>query len=251
MADQTNNQMGNATPTNGGGKNMTLLYVTIAVIILLALGAAYFLMNGGGADSLGNGTDTEEQTQQGGTGPVAIVNGEEVPRAEYNARMTQFENVISQQGVQIAPEQIQQQTVNSLINNTLLLQAAADAGVSVSDGDVQTEYAAMVERAGGNSAFQTQLQQMGYTEEQLRSQLREELIINAYVETVTDTESITVTDADVTAFYDELAAGNENIPALEEVRPQIEQQLRLQQQQQQVAEIIQQLRAESEIEILI
>lgn len=236
------------TTDTGTGKNKTLLYATIAVVILLALGAAYLVSTG----KLSNAPigDMGEETT-GATGPVAIVNGEEIPRETFNKNFNQFKTALTQSGSTATDEQISQQTLDAMINTELLLQKAESEGISVTDADVQTEYDRLVQNAGGAEAFAAQLEQAGFSEDELRTQLAEELTINAYIESATDFESITVTDEDVATFYEELSVQNPALPALDDVREQIKEQLRIQAQQQQVAALIAELRAEAEIEVMI
>ncbi|MEX0918311.1 MAG: SurA N-terminal domain-containing protein [Candidatus Paceibacterota bacterium] len=243
MDEQTN-------PTQqapAGGKNKFMLYATIAIVLLLALGAGYLFMTN---DSLSNlpGIPTDQNTD----GAVATVNGEEISREAYNNATTQLRTAAQAQGATLTDVQLRDQVLNSLINNRLLVQAARDAGVSASETEIQAEYELVVENAGGAEAFSQQLEALDITDAEVRTELSEQLTVNSFLLASINSEgNVTVSDEEVTAFYTDLTANNEDVPPLEEIRTQIEEQVRFQKQQQAIAGLVETLRANAEIEILI
>lgn len=229
-------------------KNKTLFYATLVIVALVALGVGYHFI----ANVLPQYTNGDAVGGDGAdSGPVAVVNGEEIPRETYEQAYAQYRAAFGQPGSGVTDEQLKQQTVNDLVNSFLLKQAALAGGYSATDAAVDAEINAIIEGSGGAESFATQIAQAGLTEAEVRQQVAEQLAINTYLQEALDIESITVTDEEVTAFYDEVSAANDTIPALEEVRAQIEQQLKAQKQQERVATLITELRADATIEILI
>ena len=72
-------------------------------------------------------------------GPVATVNGEEIPAERFNEQMEQEVALMQQQFGQVPPEflgQIQNELINHLVQEHLLLTAIDEADVEVSDEEV-------------------------------------------------------------------------------------------------------------------
>jgi foldase protein PrsA len=237
-------QTTNAAPA--GGKNKAVLYGTIVVILAIAVGAGYLFATG----KLGSTNDMAgDETAQGA---VARVNDEEISRKTYDTAVAQMKAAAQQQGVTLTDDQLKEQVITSLVNNRLLVQAATKEGVTVTDDQINTEHDQIVTNAGGEDAFNTQLTSLGVTDDQIRNELREQLLVNAYLLTkVSASSTAPATDDEVNAFYADLKANNETVPELADVRSQIEQQITFQKQQQAVASLIDSLRAQANIEVLI
>lgn len=226
---------------------MKLLYGTIAVVVLLALAAAYyFAVNGAPDNVLGDGdADTEEAT-----GPVARVNGTEISRETYDRAYGQYAAAFGAE-TGVTEAQLQEQALTDLINSALLKDAALAAGFAPTEEETDAEIAAIVAGTGGQEAFDEQIASAGITPEEVRAQIYEQLAMNAYLQSEANLESVTVTEEEITAFYEEASASNAEMPPLEEIRAQIEAQLTAQKQQELIAALIAELRANANIEILI
>ena len=231
------------TTTTAAPKNKLMLYATIAIVLLLALGAGYLFMTGA---LVTDGTGITEEN-----GPVAIVNGEEISRRAYDNATAQFTSIAEAQGANLSEAEIATQVLNSLINNRLLVQEARESGASATDAEIQTEYDLVVQNSGGADSFNAQLASLGITEAEVRSELAEQLAVNKFLLSTVTTANATATEEEVTAFYESLTAANAEVPALEEIRPQIEEQILVQKQQQEVTELVESLRASATVEILI
>lgn len=240
MEDSTNNTQG----TTGTPKNKTMLYVTIGVVLLVALGVGYHLLTNvlpGYTDGDMNGNTS---------GQVAIVNGEEISRETYDQAFAQYQAIFgTTEGVTEA--QLQEQAVTDLVNTALIRQAAIAEGHAATDAEIDAEIAAIVEGSGGEEAFAAQLEQAGVSEAEVRQQVGEQLAMNAYVQEAADIEGITVTEEEIASFYEQVSAQSEAAPALEEVRAQIEEQIRAQKQQERISALIGELRTDADIQILI
>jgi len=74
------------------------------------------------------------------------------------------------------------QVVDNLIATTLVSQKAADAGIAVTDEDVQDEYQQLAAQFGGEEQLNTELEQAGMTKEDLQSDIKTQLPINRYLD---------------------------------------------------------------------
>jgi len=88
----------------------------------------------------------------------------------------------------------------------------------------------------------------------LKQNIAEQLVVNQYLEGILGVNDFSVTDEEIGVFYNSLvsqvAEGTE-VPALADVRVQLEQQLVLQKQQEVVGGLIEDLRANATVEVLI
>jgi parvulin-like peptidyl-prolyl isomerase len=216
----------------------------IIVGIVIIAGAWYFMSS---SEPLSNEPANTE-------GAAAIVNGEEIARTQFETFKSQ---VIAQQGLDAAAldrdaeNQLETQIVDELISQTLLRQAVDASGVVATQEDVDAQIEATAIQLGGEEAFNEALVAEGLSEEEFRTQISAELAVQMYLEQELSLSSITVTDEEVEAAYVQASAQSENVPPLEDVRPQIEQSIIQQKQQPLLAELIDRLRTEADIEILL
>lgn len=221
--------------------------IIAALIVAVAAGAGY-LYSTGNLNQLGLGQSqpTEEA--------AALVNGEIISQSDYQSMRTQ---VAAQQGMDVSAldeqtaAQLKEQTLDILISRTLLQQAAAEAGATASQEAVTGELDALKNQLGGQDAFQEALTAQNMSEEELRNQIQSDLTTQAYLDEAVDQATLSASEQEITAAYETAAAGNEEIPPLEEVYEQVEQSIIRQKEQANVQQLIQELRSQAEIEILI
>lgn len=224
--------------------------ISIIIIAIVIIAGVWYLM------SLNTPTQNEpagnEEVTTGAA--VATVNGEEISRTEFETFKSQ---VIMQQGLDTESleaeieNQLETQIVDELISQALLQQAVESSEAVPAQEDIDAQIEATVIQLGGEEAFNEVLVAEGISEEELRAQISTELAVQAYLEQELDLSSITATDEEVEAAYAQASAQDENVPALEEIRPQIEQSIIQQKQQPLLAQLIDQLRAEADVEILL
>lgn len=241
--------MDETTNTAPAQKSNPLLKLIVGLVLLAAVGAgAYYYYQSK------QGTDGEANTEMNEA--VAKVNGIEVPRSEYNQSLEELTAAYTQQGLDPADPavkaQIEEQAMRGAVNKELLLQAAAKENVTASDEDVEGEYQKVVASVGGEELLSVALNSMGRSEEELRADLEEQLIIDRFVKAKTSYEALSVTDEEVETYYNEVSAENTGeVPPLEEVKEALRSQLLFQKQQQVVSEFVESLRAGATIEILL
>ena len=93
--------------------------------------------------------------------------------------------------------------------------------------------------------------EVGLTEEKLRSNIAERILSDLYIESVTTIEDVKVSDEEVKEFLKSINTGDAKLPPLDEIRPQIEEQILGQKRQQIVTDLLAKLRSEGKVEIKI
>lgn len=186
---------------------------------------------------------------------VAIVNDEEITRSEFEELQSQM---AAQQGVDVASLDVQTQTqirsqvVDNLISQKLLQQKIEESEISVSEENITAQVDLIKQGFETDEQFQEALSGQGLTEDQLRENVASEVAVQNYLEQELNLSSLTVTEEEVAAAYEEISQSEqEEIPSLEEVYSQVENMVVQQRQQELINEFIAELRSDAEIEILI
>lgn len=223
-----------ATPHN---KNF-MVAITIIALAMIGAGGYYYY-----------------KTKIQGKGPVAVVNGINIDRKDYNDSITILTTSAAQQGANVTDPKIistiKAQTLDTLINNALLIGGAKAAGFTADNATVEADYKALVEQLGGADALKAQMTKVGLTDAKLRSNIADRVVVDAFLNAKTDLKTATTTPDDVLAFYNSLKAQSTSTPPLAEIRPQIEQQLLGQKQQTIVSDFIKTLHDAAKIQINI
>jgi len=243
-----------------GGKTPVLGYV-IGFVVLLALAAGLWWFIGNNNDSpegisvAGDVNANQGTLEANYPDVVATVNGKDITGEQMSNNVLQTAATAQAQGVDISNAetlaQIESQSLTTLVNTELLLQAATEAGITASDEDVNAQISALETQLGGAEAMEAQMQASGVTIDALRADMDRQIVINSYIEQNVDLDSVVVTDAEVSALYESLIIGVENAPALVEVEAQIRQQIVSEKQQALIAELLENLRVGAEINVLI
>lgn len=209
-----------------------LIVAAVAVLLIALGGGGYYFYTAKKDDS------------------VAIVNGLKIARAEFNESVALIKQSAAAQGVNLAEPNIEteitNQAIESLINDKLLMEDARKTGIASDETLIKTERDIIVQSLGGEELLKTRMAEVGLTEEKLR----DSIIIKKYIESKTDIEIVNATTEEIKAFYDTLPP-SEDLPTLEELSPQIEQQIITEKQQAIVTKLISDLRTTAEIEVTL
>lgn len=214
-------------------KNKYILAAILVALILIA-GAGYYLY--------------DMKYKDGGV--VAIVNGEKIYKVTLDKNIANMQQAATQQGADISDATIQQkiqdESLQILIDNILLMNAAKKEGISATDEAIKAKYDELVTQVGGEDKLQGLLDEAKLTKDELMKNIRERVIIDAYFAKVSDIENITVTDEDITKFL--AAYPKEDLPPLNEIKPQVEAQIRTQKQQEIITGILEKMRSEASVD---
>jgi foldase protein PrsA len=167
------------------------LLILISLLALLAAAGC-----GGGSGSVPNDA-------------VAVVDGENVPRSQYDALITQAKKTFKTQKRDFPKagtaerKQLDQQAVAFLVQRVELAQAAEDMDIKITDADVNKQLEQIKKQyfAGDEKRYQKQLKQQGLTDAQVRNDVRANVISEKLFAEVT--KDVKVSDADIQKYYDE------------------------------------------------
>jgi FKBP-type peptidyl-prolyl cis-trans isomerase (trigger factor) len=192
------------------------------------------------------------------TDTIATVNGEEVTRAEFDMRFKQASDSYEADGTDVNDpgfqEQLAQSLVERMINELLLLQAAAEANLTPDEAEVDTRYEEVVGQFETDAQFQEALAQFNLDEAKLRENIKEGMVMDAYVDSHLENnvpdEALQPTEAELQQAYDAYVSRlSGDKPPFEEVRQNIETQARQQKISEQVTKLLDHLKAEADVQI--
>lgn len=117
----------------------------------------------------------EEAAPPPGEDVVAVVNGETISKSKVDRELSGYQQKMIRAGKSLSPENlagVREQIIESLVDRALLHQASVKEGVSVSEEEVQEEFDKIRERFTSEEAFQTVLNRMGMTEQDVREEIQ-------------------------------------------------------------------------------
>lgn len=225
---------GNSEPAQDNSTSlMGPLLLILGLIILVAVGI--FALGGGSNE------------------PVAVVNGEEISREDFQNRLSQIEQQLNAnpRSQSVSENRKRSAALQGLIDEKLLLQAAKESGVSVSEQQVESQL-----QSAGTSSFANVLGEDA-TQEEKREYVRQQLLVQQYIQSQAE-NGLTPSEEEVQQFYDrytsqiqQTATSGQNIPELSQLRPRIEAAVRQQKQRQLASQLLAEARRSANIEILI
>lgn len=224
--------------------------ITIALVIIALLVVVFQLEKQG---RIGTNVFGPIMSAMEANAPVAVVNGAKLTAEDLASGVEQLEQAAVAQGMNPEDPQVRaeinSQAIEMIVNTTLLEQAAAENGIVIDEATIDARIDELAQSAGGKEALMARLLEFGIDEEQLVSDVTEELTIRALLETVfTETDAV-VTQEEITEVYNNAvaASGGQPLPPLAEVTAQIEQQLIQTKEQEAVEAYVQQLRTDADI----
>lgn len=237
-------------------KNFLMQYgVAALVVLVMGAGLAYALEQQG---RINTGVFDSIKSVINPAPLAAKVNGTGITLADYEKNLTQLNNAAVQQGADIKNESIAQeiktQAIDVLVNTELLRQEARKGGAEVTEADIDKRYQEIVTSIGGEEQLATKMTELGITPESLRKDIEGEILIQGHLATAVDTSEIKITEEDLKAAYAQIsgtAATGVTVPPLEEIKTQLETQLKTNKEQELVNTYITKLREAAEIEVLI
>ncbi len=201
--------------------------------------------------------------QLGGTGAtpggvVAEVDGTPIYADELDAQVEQ-QLMMMQMGGQQVDEQMQHmirdQVLNNMIAIVLLNDEAERRDITIDREEVEDEYDTLVSQHfdGDEEALDDALAQQGMDSEDLiadiEDQLRVENLIDMHVEEYLESEEKDVSEEELRERYDMYAEQVDDLPPFEEMKPELEEEVLQEREQQGVDQLVSDLREESQIEI--
>jgi SurA N-terminal domain len=190
---------------------------------------------------------------------VATVDGKGISKKDYEKELDVMKATYEQQGMPAdqmdskQKEELEKSVLDQMINAELLLQIAEKDGISIEDKEVDAE----LEKIKGNfedeKQFEEALKKNEMTEKELKAQLKKQMTVNKYLDSKIG--KLEVTDEEIQARYDQykqLAEMQEQKPEeLEKVKPQLEQQVLSEKENEKISKLVEELRKENEDKIEI
>jgi parvulin-like peptidyl-prolyl isomerase len=233
-------------------KSKTGMYIAAIVIVALTFLVVLFMMEKEGRSS--TGVFDSYLAAQENSAVVAVVNGEEINGTDLNTSIQQFKQAAVAQGVDTSsPEviaDIRTQALDVLVNTTLLRQAAQEQGIEVSAEATAERLDTIQTEIGGEEALQARITELGLTYADLEEDIEEELVIQTLLDTLFAEAEITVTEAEIQQVYDSAGGEGAELPPLETVSEQIQEQVRGTKEQEVIDAYLTTLKTDAEIELI-
>jgi parvulin-like peptidyl-prolyl isomerase len=142
-----------------------------------------------------------------GVKSVAEVNGEKITRDQLDKRIKKIQLALEQQGASFTGTQgismlkaLEKQTLDEMIDQTLLMQAAKKEAVIPSKAEAAKAIADIKTRFGGETKFNEALKQYGYTVAELEEMWTSDTSRSKLFDKIT--ANISVTDDEIKQWYD-------------------------------------------------
>lgn len=154
----------------------------------------------GAEESADKSAEGSDELPVEATGPVAVVNGTEVPASEFNEAVTLTAGMMQGQPVtkQLA-ETLKNNILDRLVDMKLIDAALEKADVEVSDEEIDEELAKFKERLPSDEEYNKFLEQRGLTEAKMRENISKDRQLRELLKKEYGTE---VTEADAKSMYD-------------------------------------------------
>lgn len=123
--------------------------------------------------------ETSTEPAPKATGPVARVNGVELPRAEYERQMQRTRARFERAGRQIAPAlevRLKENLIRKMIDDELIAQKAKAEGVALTAADIDAKLKEHKARFGNEQAFTAFLERTGQSEADVKADLERNLL---------------------------------------------------------------------------
>lgn len=199
---------------------------------------------------------------------VAEVNDTQITKDEFSEAYTPtYEQAAMQAqatGQPVDEGPLRQQTVESLVSSELLMQASEEHGFEASEEDIEAELEELATSNGLNSTdeFLAALEQQGMSADDVNTEVEKMIKIDQLIEQEADVKE--PTEEEIRTRYDELAAqqggggaesgtesgsGAPELPAYEEVKDQVAEQLATERENEAVQGLLETLREENDVTV--
>lgn len=250
--------------------------------LTLSLGTSLVVLAAcGGADESAENENTDPETQQeapeegseesaeqpqmpepdlaGIPDVVAEVNGEEVSKEEFEAAYTgQFQQVAMQaqmSGQEVDQNELKQQLAEGLVGQKLLVQEVENQNLTASEEEVNEALDELAQQNGLESKdeFLAALNEQGMAEDEVMSQIETQVKVDQLVaDAAGDT---TPTNEELETLYEQVKAqqeqmgGEEEVPSFDELKPELEAQVKSQKEGEATQNLVAELRENADVTI--
>ncbi len=229
-------------------KNLRLYLLTGLAVLIMAAGLTFVLEKEGRISTGLFGSMVNDD-------PVAIVNDTKISRSDFESSLNQLIQMAASQGASTTDaaliEGYRTQAIETLVNGELLRQSAIAEGMEATQDAIDARYKEIEDGIGGADALASRMAEFGITEKILRRDIQNEILIQGLFDSKFSFADSEVTDEEINKLYSDLGGVDAGLPPLKDVRDQVISQIRQNRQQEAVSKYIDELRAKSDIQVLI
>ncbi len=230
--------------------NKALLWFLL--IIVVAVGAYFAVYKKDTLNSILDNISSKENPASEVGAVVATVNGVKITRDELDKKIEQVKKTLPEgAGDPTEDASFELQLLNEVINLKLLVDTAEKKNYVATDDQINAQRAIIVEQFGSEENLAAQLKTFGITEDELRENMKNEIMIKQLLSDETDIDKVVVTDEEVKQAYDNAIAGAEGAPAFEDISEMLRSQIKDQKGAGIVNDYIEKLKKESDIKITL
>ncbi|HHU20239.1 MAG TPA: peptidylprolyl isomerase [Bacilli bacterium] len=188
---------------------------------------------------------------------VAEVNGQAISKERFELTyLSQFQQVAIEAqltGQAFDQEQFKQELAESMIDLELLIQEADRRQFVATDDDIDQMVTTLVEEnhLESDQALYELYEEQGMSRDQLRAELTHQIKLDQLIND--QAKNLQITEEQIVELYEELIIVYQEmeqdgeLPPMEEIRPDLESQIRFQEENLLIIEFIEQLRGDAEI----
>lgn len=201
-----------------------------------------------------------EEGERAPSGVVAVVNDEEIDREEFEMYYQNMKSMYEMQGIDVEDEeglrrQLQEQILSELISSALIIQEAEKEGLTVSQEEVQDNYQEILANYESQDQLEEELSYFNMTLDDLKDNVRDNLLIEKYrafyKQEKVDEEELIVSQEELEERYEQHKLYQEEMPAFEEFEEELKDELKEEKLERSLANYLENLKAESDIEIYL
>ncbi|RKQ30792.1 SurA N-terminal domain-containing protein [Oceanobacillus halophilus] len=190
---------------------------------------------------------------------VAEVNGQEISKEDFvSTYQGQFQQAAMQaqfSGQELDQELLKEQMVESLIGQELLIQEADNRAFDVSDEEVNETLDQLAQQSGLESQddLLSALQEQGMEEQEIMSLIKVQVKVDKLI--AEESGDIEPTEEELQEAYDQIIAyqeqmeSEEELPSFDEMKPDLEAQVKSQKESEVTQTLVDKLRDEAEVTI--
>jgi parvulin-like peptidyl-prolyl isomerase len=130
--------------------------------------------------------------------PAAVVNGEAIPEEKLQFYLDERMRDHMNQGATVGRAELRSAVLKQVVSETLLLQGAREAGISVSEEELDGEIA-HIDKSMGHEQFLRNLEERGLSQKAFRDLMRERRLKDKFARSLVPEDA--VTEEDVREYY--------------------------------------------------
>jgi len=137
-------------------------------------------------------------------GPVAVVNGSEITREDFNRQMGHVQERLASMGRPLIDSQISEmkkEVLENLINRELLYQESQRKGIMIDEVAINEEMMTLKKRFPSEAEFNNALIQANLSEAAIKAQIKRGVAIQRFIDTHI-AQKATISDKEMKAFYE-------------------------------------------------